>query len=331
MDAKHKEDWSFVTLFDGAGGARRQKAGGHDFGPDDIAPKEVVWAHLQRDSASAQRWLTREKGIPALVREALTVEETRPRCTQLEGGLLLILRGVNLNPEADPEDMVSIRIWTDGRRVVSVWLRRLLAVGDIYESLEQDRGPKNVGEFLALLSDRLVSRMEPVIAEIDDRIDELEDEVLENSDPALRERLATVRRQAILLRRYFAPQREALQRLASDPDMAPWLEARDRHQLREVADRITRYVEDLDAGRERASVVHDQLANHLSDELNRGMYILSIIAAVFLPLSFLTGLLGINVGGIPGADTPWAFAAVCVILAFLAAVEFWLLRRLKWI
>ncbi len=147
----------------------------------------------------------------------------------------------------------------------------------------------------------------------------------------MRERLAAVRRQAIVLRRYFAPQREALQRLASDPDMAPWLESRDRHQLREVADRITRYVEDLDAGRERASVVHDQLANHLSDELNRGMYTLSIVAAVFLPLGFLTGLLGINVGGMPGADTPWAFAAVCVILAVLAGLEVWLLRRLKWI
>jgi zinc transporter len=61
------------------------------------------------------------------------------------------------------------------------------------------------------------------------------------------------------------------------------------------------------------------------------MYILSVIAAVFLPLGFLTGLLGINVAGLPGAETPWAFAAVCAILAVLAGLELWLLRRLKWI
>jgi zinc transporter len=326
MDAKQMEDWSFVSVFDGAGGARREAAGKHDYGPDDI-----IWAHLQRNSESAQRWLAKERGIPPLVRQALTAEETRPRCTPLEGGLLLILRGVNLNPEADPEDMVSIRIWTDGKRILTVWLRRLLAVGDIDELLEQGRGPKNVGAFLALLSDRLVARMEPVIAEIDDRIDALEDEVLEHHEPEMRGRLAAVRRQAIVLRRYFAPQREALQRLATDVDAAPWLESRDRHLLRETADRITRYVEDLDAGRERASVVHDQLANHLSDELNRGMYVLSVIAAVFLPLGFLTGLLGINVGGLPGVDDPWAFAVVCVLLAVLAGLEIWLLRRLKWI
>ncbi|MPZ09765.1 MAG: zinc transporter ZntB [Kiloniellaceae bacterium] len=326
MDDKQKEDGSFVSLLDGAGGARRESAG-----RDDLDTDQLIWAHLQRDSASAARWLAHERGVPPLVRQALTAEETRPRCTPLEGGLLLILRGVNLNPEADPEDMVSIRIWTDGKRILTVWLRRLLAVGDIDAMLAEGRGPKTVGEFLTLLSERLVGRMEPVIAEIDDRIDALEDEVLEHYDPALRGRLAAVRRQAIVLRRYFAPQREALLRLATDSEAAPWLEPRDRHLLREVADRITRYVEDLDAGRERAGVVHDQLANHLSDELNRGMYILSVIAAVFLPLGFLTGLLGINVAGLPGAETPWAFAAVCAILAVLAGLELWLLRRLKWI
>jgi zinc transporter len=326
MTQEQAEDGSFVRIFDGQGGADRQVPDGQDSEAD-----KVVWAHLQRGSASARRWLTSGRGVPPLVREALTAEETRPRCTPLEGGLLLILRGVNLNPEADPEDMVSIRIWTDGRRIFSVWLRRLLAVSDIDEMLSEGRGPKSVGEFVTLLSDRLVARMEPVIAEIDDRIDALEDEVLETYSPDTRERLATVRRQAIVLRRYFAPQREALVKMAVEQEAEEWLEARERHSLREIADRITRYVEDLDAGRERAAVVHDQLANHLSDELNRGMYILSVIAAVFLPLGFITGLLGINVGGLPGTENPIAFTLVCVILVMLAGLEVWLLRRLKWI
>lgn len=326
MQDKEQEDWSFVSVFDGQGGARGEAARTYQ-----QATGEICWAHLQRGSASADFWLSETRGVAPLVRQALTAEETRPRCAPLEGGLLLILRGVNLNPDAEPEDMVSIRIWTDGERILSVWLRRLHAVGDVDEMLSQGRGPKTVGEFLALLADRLVARMEPVIAEIDDRIDALEDEVLEHYDPAMRERLATVRRQAIVLRRYFAPQREALLRLAGDQEVTPWLGQAQRHLLRETADRITRYVEDLDAGRERASVVHDQLANHISDEMNRGMYILSVIAAVFLPLGFITGLLGINVGGMPGGDTTWAFAAVCGLLALLAGLEIWLLRRLKWI
>lgn len=324
MTREQAEDGSFVRIFDGEGGAAKAS-------PDSQESEQVFWAHLQRDSASARRWLAAERGVPPLVREALTAEETRPRCTPLEGGLLLILRGVNLNPDSDPEDMVSIRIWTDGRRIFSVWLRRLQAVGDIDGLLAEGRGPKTAGEFVTLLSERLVARMEPVIAEIDDRIDALEDEVLETFSLDMRERLATVRRQAIMLRRYFSPQREALQRLAAEREAEAWLDARERHALREIADRITRYVEDLDAGRERAAVVHDQLANHLSNELNRGMYMLSVIAVVFLPLGFITGLLGINVGGLPGTEDPLAFTIVCLVLVVLAGAELLLLRHLKWI
>jgi len=107
MDVK-VEDGSFVCVLDGAGGMRRASAGDEAFGPD-----ALVWAHLRRDSAAAQRWLAGEHGVPALVRQALTAEETRPRCTPLEGGLLLILRGVNLlgiNSSATPRD-VRLDVW----------------------------------------------------------------------------------------------------------------------------------------------------------------------------------------------------------------------------
>jgi len=77
---------------------------------------------------------------------------------------------------------------------------------------------------------------------------------------------------------------------------------RDRARLRETADTITRYVEDLDALRERAAVTHEELTTRLADRMNRTMSVLSLVAAVFLPLSFVTGLLGINVGGIRADD-----------------------------
>jgi zinc transporter len=59
------------------------------------------------------------------------------------------------------------------------------------------------------------------------------------------------------------------------------------------------------------------------------MYWLSIVATVFLPIGFVTGLLGVNVGGIPGAETPWAFAGLVAALAILIAVEVWIMRRVR--
>jgi zinc transporter len=109
------------------------------------------------------------------------------------------------------------------------------------------------------------------------------------------------------------------------------LDTAQRSRMREVADRTMRHVEDLDAVRDRTAVLQDELTTQMSEQMNRTMYLLTVVATVMLPLGFVTGLLGVNVGGIPGADTPWAFAALCAILAVLVAVEVVLLRRLRWV
>ncbi len=71
--------------------------------------------------------------------------------------------------------------------------------------------------------------------------------------------------------------------------------------------------------------------NRMSEQINKNMYVLSVIAGVFLPLGFVTGLLGVNVDGIPGDETPWAFAALCGPMLALVLFEVWLFRRFKWI
>ncbi len=83
--------------------------------------------------------------------------------------------------------------------------------------------------------------------------------------------------------------------------------------------------------RERAVVAQDQLTSHLAEELNSRMYVLSLVAAIFLPLGFLTGLLGINVGGIPGAENPGSFGIFVVGLVVLVALELWYFRRRRWL
>ena len=97
-----------------------------------------------------------------------------------------------------------------------------------------------------------------------------------------------------------------------------------------MADRITRHVEELEEVRERTAVLQDELLNQLSETTNRTIYLLTIVAAIILPLSFITGLLGINVGGIPGVENHWSFWIVCLLLAVFGVVEVWLFRKLKW-
>ncbi|MDJ0946874.1 MAG: zinc transporter ZntB [Kiloniellales bacterium] len=289
-----------------------------------------LWIHLDRSAPRARDWLAEESGIdPLIVSDALLDEETRPRFTATEEGFLLILRGVNQDPSANPEDMVSIRIWAQARRLVSVRLRNLLAVEDLQRAVEAGAGPKTPGELVSALARGMVERLGGVISDLEDRLDDLEDEVLSSHRGELRGQLNALRREGIILRRYIAPQRDALAQLTG---AKPGL-FKNRHltRLREVADDITRHVESLDSGRERAAVVQDELMNRLSEELNRNMFALSVIAGLFLPLGFVTGLLGVNLGGIPGAETPWAFAALCASVLGLGLLELWLFRRFKWI
>lgn len=171
--------------------------------------------------------------------------------------------------------------------------------------------------------------MGPIIDEIEETLDTLQDELPRSGDTDIGARLGPARRKAALLRRYLAPQREAITRLQTEQQ--DWLDDIHRAHLHEIADRVIRYVEDLDLVRERSSVLQDEMIHRLSIQMNKTMYLLSIVAGVVLPLALVADLLGMSVGGIPGTGSRGAFWIVVVLLALVAVGEVWLFRRLKWI
>jgi len=316
----------FAYDFDGKGGAK-PLAG--DAISEQLKAKEIAWVHLDANHPDTRGWLEREIAyLDPFIAEALLAEETSPRVTEINDGALLFLRGVNLNEDADPEDMVSIRLWIDANRIISVRRRRLQAVRDIEGKLLEGKGPKDAGEFIAQLVAKMFNRFEPVLAALDEATDNIEEEVLETASADQRGGIVSVRKQAIVFRRYMSPQRDVIMQLYGSE--LPWLNQPHRRHLQESFSRVKRYVDDLDAIRERAQVIKDELAAILSDRLNKNMYVLSVIAAIFLPLGFLTGLLGINLGGIPGAENDYAFAIFGGILAVIVAVQIVIFKKLKW-
>ena len=286
-----------------------------------------LWIHLDRTNRETEHWLRDSAGLEPLVIEALLEEETRPRCVSIGDGLLVILRGVNLNVGANPEDMVSIRVWVDAGRVITLRNRRLMAVQDLRDKIEKGDAPATPGTLLIDIAAYMIDRMGPVLTDLNDAVDELEENVLEAPGHELRTRLSKIRRQAISLRRFLAPLREVFSRLYAD--RTPLFNDMNRNHLREITDQLTRYIEELDSARDRAAITQEELAGRMADAMNKNMYVLSIVAGIFLPLGLLTGLLGINVGGIPGTENNWAFTIVCLILVGLAGIVFWLFRRFR--
>ncbi|MCB9957398.1 MAG: zinc transporter ZntB [Rhodospirillaceae bacterium] len=313
-----------LYALDGAGGARRvDPADGLPSG-DGVA---AIWHRLNRDSPQLEETLASIPGLDGLTVEALSEEETRPRCLPHGDGALVILRGVNLNPGSEPEDMVQIRLWVDAGQVVSVQRRQLVAVDDVVTSFAQGGGPKSSGDFLAMLADSLTDHMQATIEEIDESLDRLEDEQDGGHMTTLRSEIAQLHRQVVTLRRFIAPQRDALTVLIREP--FAWKTKVHERRFKEIVDRVTRLVEQLDEIQARAVIARESLSGYIAERLNRTMALLSVMASVFLPLTFVTGLLGINVGGLPGAHSPWAFTVVVVALVALAVIEMALVYRFR--
>ncbi len=287
------------------------------------------WYHLDVLNEQAVEWLKNKSGLSDIVIRELISEETRPRVLKDEDGILLNLRGLNLNPDSDEEDMVSLHMWIEPGRIITTRSEKVYTIDDIKESYSQNKGPKSIAEFLITVIDGVIGRISNYIYDIEEKIDEMEEEVLVLDRSKLRTLLSEKRREAVIIRRYIVPQRESMANLYKEK--IDWLDEENKEYIYEFANRSIRQIEELDSIRDRAALIQEEVNNKINDQMNRTMYILSIVGSIFLPLGFLTGLFGINIGGMPGTDSSSAFWIFSLIMLLIIAVEYWLFKKNDWI
>jgi zinc transporter len=317
----------FAYEFDGKGNGKRLQG---EAVAKQVKAKKLAWVNLDGNNPETAQWLDENIDyLDPIIIDALLAVETRPRISFIKNGIMIILRGMNLQANADPEDMISIRLWVDENRIISVQRRPLKAVGDVCDALEKGSGPSNSADFIAILAQRLFERMQPVLFEIAEELDDAEENIIENATPEIRQQVSRIRRRALIFKRYLTPQKDVM--LALRNAEISWIDDHHTRRFQENQDRLTRYLEDLDTMRERAQIIKEEHSAIISDRMNRNMYALSIIAGVFLPLGFLTGLLGINVGGMPGVDNPHAFWVVVGLCALSGLGFIGLFKLLKWL
>ena len=287
----------------------------------------LLWVHLHGPDDECQTWLGLQDGIPDTVRAALVATETPPRCEPIEDGALINLRGIG---DADPgstDPLVSVRMWVQRGRVVSVVRRGLHAVDQVRAGLKRGL-VHDPGDLVAAIATAISTELDPVIAELGDKLDELESGLSGEAAHEMRRDSGSLRARAIAYRRFVAPDRDAITRLADLP--FEWFDERDRVDLKNAADRFARMTEELEAVRERAALMHEQLTDLRAERVEGRMLVVSIIALVFLPLTFITGLIGMNVEGIPFAEEPWAFWAITALCIAVAAGILIYFRRGRW-
>ncbi|PSV31189.1 MULTISPECIES: zinc transporter ZntB [unclassified Photobacterium] len=291
----------------------------------------LMWVHLNYTDEEALAWI-KNSHLPDVEKEALTTQRIRPRLNQTKEGFFLSLRGIDLdsdNQSDPPSEMVSIRGYYTHNTIVTTSDRPVRALDRVAAHINGGFGPKTIGAFILCLCDHLTSHKIEVIDSLDDKLTQLEDQVMNNSDDDLRNNIAQLRRETVYLRRYVTPQRDAIAKLLTID--TPLLSLSDKQKIHEVNEKLLHVIDDLNAIRERANVTQEELMSLQSEALNQRLYFLSLITTIFLPLGFLTGLLGVNLGGIPGSQNHWAFYIFCSLLFGVLILQLILFYRRKWI
>ncbi|CUU24133.1 zinc transporter ZntB [Duffyella gerundensis] len=299
-----------------------------------IAENDVIncdrpcWLHLNYTQQRSAEWLQSTHLIPDAVRDGLAGDSMRPRVSRLGDGFMITLRSVNLNSDSRPDQLVAVRVFINDKLIVSTRRRKVSAIDDVLIELQNGNGPVDCGGWLVDLCDTLTDHASEFIDELHEKIIALEDALMDQQVPP-RGELALLRKQLIVMRRYMTPQRDVYARLASEK--LGWMDDDERRRMQEIADRLGRGLEDLDSGIARTGVLSDEIASVMAESMNRRTYTMSLMAMLFLPTTFLTGLFGVNLGGIPGGEWHLGFGVFCLsLVVIVVAVAMWLKKR-KWL
>lgn len=289
------------------------------------------WVQLDWNAADDREWLRTESGLDSVTANALLDEYTRARVFTNEAHeWVATLRAVVPSPGED--ELVSIRMVASFNRIITITRVAVPSLQQLHQRLLRRSGRNTSSAmFLVLLCDTLEDQFTDYLVELEERADTLEENI-ERGNHRLSAELQELRLAVSRLRRHLLPQRDAviqLGRLSVESPLDSRRSLRRRHasRWREIQNAFARNVEALHELEERLHILQDTLRNHSEFQLNRTMYLLTLAATFFLPLTFIASLLGMNVPGIPAADKGYGFWLVCGFIAVIALLQWLLVRR----
>ena len=296
--------------------------------PDTGASARCEWRHMCALQSGARQFLEEKLALDGTVVDAMLASGTRPRILFRKEGVLINVRGINAADPNKPEDMISLRLWIGEHSIVTCRRRDLAAVEEIIELIERGEGPSTAGEFVTMVITRVFTQMESFVEALEHRVEVLEEAFEKDADNTVIDDAVLVRRRGTIYRRHIAPQKMILERL--QVGKVAWLSEENKEELAESLDQVIRYTEMLSDLQERTKILNEEIRSRQADRLNSTAYLFSVAATIFLPLSFLTGLMGINTAGIPGANSQWGFVVFVALCAALGVAQIVYFRKKNW-
>jgi zinc transporter len=261
--------------------------------------------------------------------EGLTATDQHTRCTVIDDRALLVLRIVRSKADPDQLSRQTMAIWIEKNRVVIASRLAITELVNVVQWQKSKHAPLSPADLIARMGTRAADRIEPLVEHLGDTLDGIEEEMMSEKSDESRQKLTRLRRSLINLRRVLWPQRDVLNTLEIE-DLS-FLTPRDRARLKEASARSARLGDELQVLAERAALIHEQVLDTRAEQMNKTILVLTAATVVAMPMTVVSGLLGMNVAGIPFSQNPEAFWFVVIGLAVVGTGIVWFMRSRKWL
>ncbi len=280
------------------------------------SPDSPCWLHFNLSDSRARRWLDEHPLLPEDAKDVLLAATTRVHAQVLPrgDGFVAVLGDLHHDFDSDPEGFGQLRVFVGKQLVITARRHPLLSVDRLRREL--DRGDLlehgSSIELFERLVEALADTFADTVARLSDHVDTAEDAILGGTLGNHGTQLGSERRLLARLRRHVNANRAAL--LPLPGRLAEFCDVEERRQLREVMDRLDAAHQDLELVQERARLLQEEIAARLGEVSNRNISVLSVVTAALLPITMITGIFGMNVGGLPWLDHPHGFLHVVVLM-----------------
>lgn len=289
----------------------------------------LVWLHFDQSDEAARAWIEACPRLPRVAKAILLGSDAHMRIEAAGEGLVGVVGDLHHEFAERSDQLDVLRLYLDNRCLISARRSPLTAIDKLRNSLGEglrvDRPLSLVTDFLHHVTDTLGDLM----LDLTDTLQTLEDKVLDGEIDRIGEELGRIRRIAARLRRHMVPQQHALLGLATR--LPGWVEESDAARLHNAIERLSALGHDLDLIQERSRLLQDQVSARLMDSTNRNLYFLSIVTALALPPTLISGIFGMNLGGMPAQANPLGFWVGLGFMAVTVIVTLILLRRFRMI
>ncbi len=271
-------------------------------------------------------------GIHPLVQEDIVHTGQRPKMEDFDDYLYIVLKMLFYDDAKDEISAEQVSLIVGGNYVISFQERE----GDVFESVrERLRGRKGRiikqgADYLAYaLLDTIVDSYFSILEKTGDRIELLEEELISNPSPDTVGIIQRMKREMIVLRKSIWPLREVISSL--ERDESPVFKESTHVFLRDVYDHTIQVIDTVEALRDMIGGMLDIYLSSVSNRMNEVMKVLTIIATIFIPLTFIAGIYGMNFENMPELRVPWAYPVVWGVMGVVGLFMVFYFRRKRWL